>query len=112
MSPFHEPQTERLTIGRFARLSGLSARTLRKYDATGLLRPATVDPETGYRFYAHAQYARAETIRLLRSLDIPLAEIATILDSADPGAARRSLEHHLTRAEARIAHERRTVMRL
>ena len=38
-----------LTIGRFARLSGLSIGALRHYDELDLLRPARVDPETGYR---------------------------------------------------------------
>jgi hypothetical protein len=37
------------SIGEFSRLGGVSVRTLRHYDEIGLLRPATVDPDTGYR---------------------------------------------------------------
>jgi DNA-binding transcriptional MerR regulator len=37
------------SIGEFARLGGVSVRTLRHYDEIGLLRPAQVDPVTGYR---------------------------------------------------------------
>jgi DNA-binding transcriptional MerR regulator len=103
---------ERLTIGRFARLTDLSARTLRKYDALGLLRPAAVDPDTGYRLYRLDQVPRAETIRLLRSLDVPLAEIAAILDSGDPGDARSLLENQLARIERRIDGDRHTLVRL
>jgi effector-binding domain-containing protein len=55
---------------------------------------------------------RAETIRLLRSLDVPLREIAAILDSDDPDAARRLLEHQLDRVQRRIERERHTVLRL
>jgi hypothetical protein len=43
------------SIGEFARLGGVSVRTLRHYDEIGLLRPATVDPDTGYRGYAAGQ---------------------------------------------------------
>ena len=38
-----------LKIGEFARLSQVSVKTLRHYDALGVLRPALVDPESGYR---------------------------------------------------------------
>jgi hypothetical protein len=43
------------TIGDFARHGRVSVRMLRHYDAIGLLRPARVDPASGYRFYAAAQ---------------------------------------------------------
>ena len=102
----------RLTIGRFARLTDLSARTLRKYDRLGLLCPTVVDPETRYRYYTFSQVPRAETIRLPRSLDVPLVEIAEILDSEDPAATRRLLEHQFERITDRIAHFEHTLMRL
>jgi len=38
-----------LTIGAFARASRLSPKALRLYDELGLLRPAEVDPASGYR---------------------------------------------------------------
>lgn len=43
------------SIGEFARLGGVSVRTLRHYDEIGLLRPATVDQDTGYRGYTADQ---------------------------------------------------------
>ena len=42
-------------IGEFARLSGVPIKTLRYYDAIGLLSPATVDARTQYRLYASRQ---------------------------------------------------------
>jgi DNA-binding transcriptional MerR regulator len=42
---------ELLTIGRFARLTGLSIHALRHYDDVSLLIPAHTDPQTGYRHY-------------------------------------------------------------
>jgi hypothetical protein len=45
------------TIGDFARHGRGSVRMLRHYDATGLLRPARVDPATGYRYYTAGRLA-------------------------------------------------------
>ena len=42
---------ELISIGRFARPSGLSIGALRHYDELDLLRPADVDRFTGYRRY-------------------------------------------------------------
>ena len=68
-----------VTIGEFARRSGLSLKALRLYDARGLLEPVRVDPASGYRFYALDQLARARTISLLRRLDMPLDAIGGVL---------------------------------
>jgi len=70
-----------MQIGRFARLTGLTVKALRHYDEIGLLRPAGVDPESGYRSYEPEQTERAETIRMLRQLEVPLDDIARFLDA-------------------------------
>lgn len=80
-----------IPIGRFARASRLSIPSLRRYDESGLLPAAFVDPDSGYRYYRLEQLARAETIRFLRIVDMPLAEIAETLDGDDPEA--RLLQH-------------------
>lgn len=72
-----------LTIGEFARRSGLSHKALRLYDLSGLLPPAEVDPVNGYRLYTEDQLARARRISLLRQLDMPLAVAAEVLDAGD-----------------------------
>jgi DNA-binding transcriptional MerR regulator len=80
-----------LTIGEFARQSGLSLKALRLYDARGLLEPVRVDPGTGYRYYDPDQLERAHTISLLRRLEMPLATIADVLaEPAGQVAAIRS----------------------
>jgi len=48
-----------LTIGRFAEITGLTARALRLYDRLGLLRPTVVDLDSGYRYYSPDQVAVA-----------------------------------------------------
>ena len=67
--------TAQYRIGKFAYLSGLSAKTLRFYDEIGLLRPAAVDPRTRYRLYRPQQLGEAASIIALRELGMPLADI-------------------------------------
>jgi len=49
----------RWSIGQFSRMTRLSARRLRHYDAVGLLRPAYIDPFTGYRYYSDPELHQA-----------------------------------------------------
>jgi len=78
----------RLSIGAFARASRLSIKALRLYGDLGLLPPAHVDPETGYRFYHPDQLGPARLIGLLRQLDLPLSDVRAVLDQ--PPALRAS----------------------
>ncbi|GAA1914320.1 MerR family transcriptional regulator [Streptantibioticus ferralitis] len=68
------------TIGDFARHGRVSVRMLRHYDATGLLRPAHVDPSTGYRYYTAAQLARLNRVIALKDLGFTLQQVQEILD--------------------------------
>jgi DNA-binding transcriptional MerR regulator len=88
-----------LTIGRFARLTGLSIGALRHYAEIGLLAPAAVDSSTGYRYYRADQADTARLIATLRDLDVGLPAIASILagSSLDRDNALRA---HLARTEA------------
>ncbi|HYI54204.1 MAG TPA: MerR family transcriptional regulator [Microlunatus sp.] len=68
------------TIGDFARSGRVSVRMLRHYDAIGLLRPASVDPFTGYRLYRAEQLTRLNRVVALKDLGFTLDQVATILD--------------------------------
>ncbi|MGW7535800.1 MerR family transcriptional regulator [Amycolatopsis sp. NPDC054798] len=68
------------TIGDFARHGRVSVRMLRHYDATGLLRPARVDPASGYRYYTAAQLARLNRIIALKGLGFTLQQVQAIVD--------------------------------
>ena len=83
-----------MPIGRFSRLTGVGVKALRHYDEIGLLVPAAVDDESGYRFYSVDQVDRAEAIRLLRRLDMPLDEVRSTLAAEDPAALRAALVSH------------------
>jgi DNA-binding transcriptional MerR regulator len=90
-----------MQIGRFARLTGLTVKALHHYDEIGLLRPAHVDPDTGYRSYDAAQVERAEAIRLLRRLEVPLEDVAKLLDAEDDGLQKELLVDHQRRTAQR-----------
>jgi DNA-binding transcriptional MerR regulator len=90
-----------LSIGRFARLTGLSVGALRHYDELDVLRPADIDRFTGYRRYRRAQLETARTIARLRDLEVPLEEIRDVLAMDDPAEQRRRLAVHRARIVAR-----------
>lgn len=98
-----------LTTGEFARRSRLSVKALRLYDRSGLLRPAEVHPGNGYRRYAESQLYAARLIALLRRLDMPLSQIAAILQS--PSSA-DLLARYWTDVERRLAAQRELADRL
>jgi DNA-binding transcriptional MerR regulator len=91
-----------LTIGEFAQLSHLSVRTLRRYHESGLLKPASVEPSTGYRYYTGEQIPSAQVIHRLRELDVPLAEVGEILATEDPRVRAELISGHLRRLEAQL----------
>ncbi len=70
-----------LSIGEFSKVTGLTIKTLRLYDEKGLLRPAAVGDESGYRYYDGANVERARVIKELRELDFSLADIGQILEA-------------------------------
>lgn len=74
---------ELFRIGEVARLFRLSQGTLRHYERLGLLAPEYVDPATGYRYYSTRQFESLNTIRYLRTLDMPLEEIQSFLRNRD-----------------------------
>ena len=101
-----------LTIGEFATLTHLSVRTLRRYHEAGLLEPRTVDPSTGYRYYAAEQIPPAQVIHRLRELNVPLAEVKSILATDDPGRRADLMAGHLKRLEEELDRTRRAVVSL
>jgi effector-binding domain-containing protein len=94
-----------LPIGRFSEVCRLSIPALRHYDELGLLPPAAVDPDTGYRYYSMSQAADADRIRTLRVLEMPLPEIRAIL-AGDPARTRTLLVGHRRRLQEEAERQR------
>jgi DNA-binding transcriptional MerR regulator len=94
-----------MSIGEFARRSRLSPKALRLYDEFGLLPPARVDEDSGYRYYAESQLDRAQLIAALRQLQMSLAEIKVII-CLEPDAAAERISGHWSAVEAQHAARR------
>jgi DNA-binding transcriptional MerR regulator len=94
---------ELITVGQLAHRVGLTAKALRHYDRVGLLAPAVVDPDTGYRFYGPEQVADALLVRILRSVDVPLEQVRACLATPhDQAVVQQVLIQHRRRLQARL----------
>ena len=71
----------KMLIKEFAQLTGVSVRTLHYYNEIGLLVPACVDKNTGYRYYDEKSLLRMQEILFYRELDFSLKSIGQILSS-------------------------------
>ena len=99
-------------IGEFAQIAQVSGRQLRFYDQLGLLRPAHIDEQTGYRYYAIRQLPRLNSILALKELGLSLEQIGPLLEKDLSPAELRSmltlkraqLERSLQEEEARLRH--------
>ena len=99
------------SIADVARLSGVTSRTLRHYDAIGLLPPAMIG-SNGYRYYEEDQLLRLQQVLVLRALGLGLPEIAKVLDQqTDQVAALRDHHHRLLAERDRLATLAATVER-
>ncbi|MGH3585592.1 MAG: MerR family transcriptional regulator [Pseudonocardia sp.] len=96
-----------------ARESGLTVSALRFYDGAGVLTPASVDPDTGYRYYRPDQVRVARLVAALRRVGMPLATIREVLAARDdPATADALLDEHLRRLELGLADARRELSRV
>jgi bifunctional DNase/RNase len=91
------------SIGRFSHRAGIPISHLRHYHEMGLLEPAFVDPESGYRYYAIAQREAAEVIAILRSIDMPVREIQRVLSNPSEATVGEVLAAHRARLEDRLS---------
>ena len=91
MKQEHKPCEERTgdtlyKIGMFAAMNHMTVKTLRFYEEQGLLIPALIHPETGYRYYTLSQMAVLHQISALKQAGFTLEEIAHINAGADEEA--------------------------
>lgn len=96
-----EETEDLLSIGEFARRSGLSISALRFYGDAGVLVPAHTDRLSGYRYYAPTQLQLARLVRHLRAAEVPIVQIQALL-AANPADATAQLDQHRKRLQARF----------
>lgn len=91
-------------IADFSRFTRVSVKMLRHYDELGLLRPARVDPESGYRYYTADQLPRLNRIIALKDLGFGLEQIGVMLTERLPAQQLRGmLRLRQAELEAQIA---------
>ncbi len=100
-------------IGDFSRISQVSIRSLRHYDAIGLFKPEYTDRFTGYRYYSAAQLPRLNRIIALKELGLSLEQVTQLVDEALPASEMRGMLR-LKQAELRqhIADEETRLLRV
>lgn len=92
-----------LTIGEVSKITEVHIKSLRYYDRIGVLKPAYIDSNTGYRYYTYSQLSIIEAIRICIELDIPLKEFSEYCkDDGQRIHYAKLLEHGKELAEKKI----------
>jgi DNA-binding transcriptional MerR regulator/effector-binding domain-containing protein len=104
--------TIRLSIGDFSRMTRLSVKSLRRYHDLGLLEPADIDPDTGYRYYEVPQVPLGQAIRRFRDLEMPLEQLKEVLHAPDPSVRNELIIAHLEHMESALQQTQQTVASL
>jgi MerR family copper efflux transcriptional regulator len=72
---------DKLTIGEVARRVGVPSKTIRFYEAQGVIAPPA-RTEAGYRLYSATDIRRLRLARRARLLGLPLPEVKTLVEQA------------------------------
>jgi DNA-binding transcriptional MerR regulator len=99
-----------LSIGEFSKLTQLTVKTLRFYHEEGLLIPAFVDPDTGYRYYDLSHVETARAITYLRSLEFSLSDIKELLSHEAEEDLLKVLERKQSAIKERIKQLRKAAL--
>lgn len=87
--------------------------TLRYYDEVGLLKPASVDRATGYRYYTMEQLPRLNRILALRDLGFALEQIVRLLDDGlSPAHMREILQMKQAEIQQRVREDQERLTRV
>jgi len=104
--------TAAISIGDFSRATLMSVKMLRHYHQIGLLQPAAIAPDTGYRSYTADQIPTAQIIRRFRGLQMPLERIRDVLEAPDPATRNVLIASHLDALQASLAETQAAVASL
>jgi DNA-binding transcriptional MerR regulator len=100
------------SIGEFSRVAGMTVKTLRFYHEQGLLVPAVVDPQSGYRYYSETQIDTARAIAFFRGLEFSIADIKQLLEQQEGEQILSLVERQRDSLRQRIVQLRKSVRSL
>lgn len=89
------------TVGETARICSIPADTLRYYDKIGLIRPSKTG-ENGYRYYSYEDFLFLNTIKYLKKLGMPLADMKKLFDNRCKEATRKNFFFQLEQINEQI----------
>lgn len=90
------------TIGQFSKIGMVSTKTLRYYDEIDILKPAYVDKESQYRYYAEEQVSKIILISELKEYGLRLEQIKVIMDKQDIALLKKFLENKVNEIEMEV----------
>lgn len=101
-----EPEPQNYRIGELSRRTGLSVKTIRFYCDQGLIHPYS-RTKGGFRLFDASALDELPLIRAFRAMDVPIAELASILDVRRPGVCncsvlRSSIHSKIVSIEQRV----------
>jgi len=91
--------TDNLTIGKMAKINGVSEQALRLYARMKLLEPCEINAETGYRYYNIKQCAQLDMILYMKALGMNLTEIKESFNEGKVEKLQTILEKHKSAIE-------------
>lgn len=91
-----------LSIGELAGICNVTPKTLRHYDRLGLLKPAKIDSQNGYRFYKKEHITRVIAIKQLQEIGISLEQIGGFYGVSQPTDILGELDDILTNQEKEV----------
>ncbi len=93
------------SIGEVSKFKAVSVKSLRYYGQLGILPPAFVDPESGYRYYSSDQLVIVDLIKVCLDLDIPLKNFRSYIEpdgSVDVGKLLQDAETIVSEKEKKL----------
>jgi DNA-binding transcriptional MerR regulator len=91
-----------LSIGEMSKITGAGIKSLRYYESINILKPAFIDPYSGYRYYTFNQTYLVNIIMFCIELDIPLKELTKFNDADDILDFRKLLHHGKNNVEKKL----------
>ena len=95
-------ESELLSIGEMAKLTGVSVQALRYYERKNIIKPAYINPDSGYRYYSPDQIYFIQLIINCVNLDIPLKELANAFNANNMNEFRDFFEKNKKVAERKV----------
>lgn len=101
-----------LSIGEVSKMRDVGIKSLRYYERIGALKPAYVNPESGYRYYSMNQTVDLDIIKTCIELGIPLKDLTAYMTDAGTLDLISLMERGRAMAQERINEANRLLIQM